>query len=147
MKSVSRMELFLFFFLGAVLFGGALCLVELHCRTRLLFVAHEHELDIARRLQDDQAELLMKVRRAALPGSIAENAAELGLAGAAGGNTYTLIEKPDGTMAFSQESSRRLAEAEAAEREKAEKKEAELAAQKEAREAKAKKSAGKGKAP
>lgn len=140
MRSVSRMELFWAALLGIALFASAICLVELQYRTRVLFVEHEHEADLTRRLLDDQAELLMKVRRAALPGEIAEGAAALGLEGATGDTTVTLVALPSGAMALSDETKARIAAADAAEAErraKAEAKEKAAAARAAAREKKA----------
>lgn len=69
MRPVTRAELLWTAVLGIVLVGSAFCLVDLHFQMRQLFVAHEHEMDVHRRLLDDQAELEMKVRRASLPGA------------------------------------------------------------------------------
>ena len=74
MRPVTRAELLWTVVLGIVLVGSAFCLVDLHFQMRQLFVAHEHEMDVHRRLLDDQAELEMKVRRASLPGSICGHA-------------------------------------------------------------------------
>ena len=128
MRSVSKVELGLVAVLGAVLFTSALALVEIHYRTRLLFVAQERAVDLERRLLDDQAELQMKVRRAALPGTISAGAAMMGLEGATGNNTYTLVEEPDGRIAFSRETQARLEEAEAYAAQEAAKKAAKAAA-------------------
>ena len=84
MRPVTRAELLWTAVLGIVLVGSAFCLVDLHFQMRQLFVAHEHEMDVHRRLLDDQAELEMKVRRASLPGSISAGAAMLDLSGATG---------------------------------------------------------------
>ena len=119
MRSVSRVQLAAVFILGLILFASALALVELHYRSRLLFVAHEHEVGIARRLLDDQADLQMKVHRAALPGTISAGAAMLGLEGASGANTYTLVETPSGDIEFAEETKVRVERAEAIERERA----------------------------
>lgn len=143
MRRISRMELFWAALLGLVLFASALCLVELQYRTRVLFVEHEHEVDLMRRLLDDQAELQMKVRRAALPGEIAEGAAELDLVGATGDTTVTLVEQPSGAMALSEETKARIAAADAAEAERRAKAE-EKAAQRAARAARAKKAGAAG---
>ena len=96
MRPVTRAELLWTVVLGIVLVGSAFCLVDLHFQMRQLFVAHEHEMDVHRRLLDDQAELEMKVRRASLPGSISAGAAMLDLSGATGADTVTLVEAPDG---------------------------------------------------
>ena len=90
MRPVTRAELLWTVVLGIVLVGSAFCLVDLHFQMRQLFVAHEHEMDVHRRLLDDQAELEMKVRRASLPGSISAGAAMLDLSGATGADTVTL---------------------------------------------------------
>lgn len=95
MRPVTRAELLWTVVLGIVLVGSAFCLVDLHFQMRQLFVAHEHEMDVHRRLLDDQAELEMKVRRASLPGSISAGAAMLDLSGATGADTVTLVEEPE----------------------------------------------------
>ena len=64
MRPATRGELFAVLVLGMLLFASAVALVEVQYRTRLLFVEHEHEVDVTRRLMDDEAELLMQVRRA-----------------------------------------------------------------------------------
>lgn len=119
MRSVSRAELIAVFLLGIILFASAIALVELHYRSRLLFVEHEHEVGIARRLLDDQAELQMKVRRAALPGTISASAQMMGLEGATGAVTYTLVADAQGRIDFAEETKARVERAEALEREKA----------------------------
>ena len=136
MRSVSRAELIAVFLLGIILFASAIALVELHYRSRLLFVEHEHEVGIARRLLDDQAELQMKVRRAALPGTISAGAQMkvrraalpgtisagaqmMGLEGATGAVTYTLVADAQGRIDFAEETKARVERAEALEREKA----------------------------
>lgn len=108
MRPVTRAELLWTAVLGIVLVGSAFCLVDLHFQMRQLFVAHEHEMDVHRRLLDDQAELEMKVRRASLPGSISAGAAMLDLSGATGADTVTLVEAPDGRIAFLPEVRREL---------------------------------------
>ena len=119
MRSVSRAELIAVFLLGIILFASAIALVELHYRSRLLFVEHEHEVGIARRLLDDQTELQMKVRRAALPGTISAGAQMMGLEGATGAVTYTLVADAQGRIDFAEETKARVERAEALEREKA----------------------------
>ena len=119
MRSVSRAELIAVFLLGIILFASAIALVELHYRSRLLSVEHEHEVGIARRLLDDQAELQMKVRRAALPGTISAGAQMMGLEGATGAVTYTLVADAQGRIDFAEETKARVERAEALEREKA----------------------------
>lgn len=119
MRSVSRAELIAVFLLGIILFASAIALVELHYRSRLLFVEHEHEVGIARRLLDDQSELQMKVRRAALPGTISAGAQMMGLEGATGAVTYTLVADAQGRIDFAEETKARVERAEALEREKA----------------------------
>ena len=119
MRSVSRAELIAVFLLGIILFASAIALVELHYRSRLLFVEHEHEVGIARRLLDDQAELQMKVRRAALPGTISAGAQMMGLEGATGAVTYTLVADAQGRIDFAEATEARVERAEALEREKA----------------------------
>jgi|GEM_PF-162387 len=114
MRPVTRAELLWTVVLGIVLVGSAFCLVDLHFQMRQLFVAHEHEMDVHRRLLDDQAELEMKVRRASLPGSISAGAAMLDLSGATGADTVTvrsvpeLVEAPDGRIDFLPEVRREL---------------------------------------
>ena len=100
MKSVSRTELVWAVALGLALFASALVLVDLHWRARQLFVAHEHEADVHRRLLDAQANLEMQVRRASLAGNIGAGASMLDLAGATGIDTVTLVESPDGRIDF-----------------------------------------------
>ena len=100
MKSVSRTELVWAIALGFALFASALVLVDLHWQARQLFVAHEHEADVHRRLLDDQANLEMQVRRASLAGNIGAGASMLDLAGATGVDTVTLVESPDGRIDF-----------------------------------------------
>ena len=119
MRSVSRAELIAVFLLCIILFASAIALVELHYRSLLLFVEHEHEVGIARRLLDDQAELQMKVRRAALPGTISAGAQMMGLEGATGAVTYTLVADAQGRIDFAEETKARVERAEALEREKA----------------------------
>lgn len=109
MKEASPFERVLVISLGAVLLASAVASVELHLRTRGVFTAHEREVAMTRRLSDDRAELLMKVHRASLPGSIASGAQELGLKGATGANTVTIVEKDDGSMVWSAETLARLA--------------------------------------
>ena len=50
MRPVTRAELLWTVVLGIVLVGSAFCLVDLHFQMRQLFVAHEHEMDVHRRL-------------------------------------------------------------------------------------------------
>lgn len=109
MKSPSLFERILVVSLGAALLVSAVASVELHHRTRKVFAAHEREVALTRRLSDDRSELLMKVHRASLPGNIASGAAELGLSGATGANTVTIVEEEDGRMAWSEETLARLA--------------------------------------
>ena len=99
MRPVTRAELLWTVVLGIVLVGSAFCLVDLHFQMRQLFVAHEHEMDVHRRLLDDQAEL---------PGSISAGAAMLDLSGATGADTVTLVEAPDGRIDFLPEVRREL---------------------------------------
>ena len=53
--------------------------------------AHARAVDVGRRLADDEAHLLLKVRKASLPGSIADGAGALGLEVARGENTVNLV--------------------------------------------------------
>ena len=110
MKSVARAEIIWAAVLGVALFLSALGLVELHWQARQLFVAHEHEADVHRRLLDDQANLEMQVRRASLAGNIGAGAAMLDLAV----DTVTLVEAPDGGIDFLPELRRELDAARAA---------------------------------
>lgn len=128
MNRVSNMQIFWAMLLGATLLASAFSLVDLQYRTRRVFVEHERELDVARRLQDDRSELQMLVRRASLPGNIVEGAREMGLRGATGDNTVMLVLDADGRVTLSKETAARIeAEKSAAEeaarkaREKAEK--------------------------
>ena len=114
MKSVARAEIIWAAVLGVALFLSALGLVELRWQARQLFVAHEHEADVHRRLLDDQANLEMQVRRASLAGNIGAGAAMLDLAGATGVDTVTLVEAPDGGIDFLPELRRELDAAKAA---------------------------------
>lgn len=116
MKSVARAEIIWAAVLGAALFLSALGLVELHWQARQLFVAHEHEADVHRRLLDDQANLEMQVRRASLAGNIGAGAAMLDLAGATGVDTVTLVESPDGRIDFLPDLRRELDAVKASER-------------------------------
>ena len=98
MRQVARSELIWAVLLGAALFASAVALVELHCRARQLYIDHEREVDVHRRLLDEQADLEMKVRRASLAGNIAAGASMLGLEGATGADTVTLVERADGSI-------------------------------------------------
>lgn len=120
MTTPSMFERVLVVVLGAGLLANAVASVELHHRTRQTFTAHEREADLMRRLSDDRSELLMKVHRASLPGNIAAGAAELGLKGATGANTVTMVQEEDGRIVWSEETLARLAawNAEQAEKEK-----------------------------
>lgn len=120
MTAPSAFERGLVVVLGLVLLASAFASVELHHRTRQTFTAHEREADLMRRLSDDRSELLMKVHRASLAGNITQGAAELGLKGATGAETVTMVEEPDGRIVWSRETEARLAawRAEQAEREK-----------------------------
>lgn len=91
MRQVSVLELVLIAVLGIVLLILAFTQVNVQYRARTLFVEHERAVDVGRRLADDQADLLLRVRRASLPGSIAEGAAKLGLETARGENTVNLV--------------------------------------------------------
>ena len=84
MRQVSKMDLVVVAVLGLVLFALAITLVNVQYRARTLFVEHERAVDVGRRLADDEAHLLLKVRKASLPGSIADGAGALGLVGACG---------------------------------------------------------------
>ena len=122
--STTRGELFAVLVLGMLLFASAVALVEVQYRTRLLFVEHEHEVDVTRRLMDDEAELLMQVRRASLPGSISAQAEALGMRGATGDDTITLVERGAGRIEYSSDTQRRMAAAEAEEAQRAQKEKA-----------------------
>lgn len=91
MRQVNLFELCLVCVLGIILFVMAITLVNVQYRARTLFVEHERAVDVGRRLADDQADLLLKVRKAALPGSISEGAKGLGLEVARGENTVNLV--------------------------------------------------------
>lgn len=91
MRQVNLFELCLVCVLGIILFVMAITLVNVQYRARTLFVEHERAVDVGRRLADDQADLLLKVRKAALPGSISEGAKGLGLEVAHGENTVNLV--------------------------------------------------------
>lgn len=108
MRQVSRSELFWAIVLGVALFASGIALIELHSRARLIYIAHERELDVQRRLLDEQADLEMKVRRVSLAGSIGAGAAMLGLEDATGADTVTLVEHADGTIGLTEELRREL---------------------------------------
>lgn len=91
MRQVSKMDLVVVAVLGLVLFALAITLVNVQYRARTLFVEHERAVDVGRRLADDEAHLLLKVRKASLPGSIADGAGALGLEVARGENTVNLV--------------------------------------------------------
>ena len=91
MRQVNGLELAVVFVLGIVLFSLAITLVNVQYRARTLFVEHERAVDIGRRLADDQADLLLRVRKASLPGSLADGAASLGMVSARGENTVNLV--------------------------------------------------------
>ena len=83
---------FFFLFLGVVVtLGIAVQLVHLRYEIRTLFVEHERAVEIGRRLADDQADLLLKIRRAALPSSITEGVKSIGLEDARGENTVNIV--------------------------------------------------------
>ncbi len=91
MRQVNNMDLAVVSVLGVVLFVLAMTLVNVQYRARTLFVEHERAVDVGRKLADDEANLLLKVRKASLPGSIAEGAGALGLEVARGENTVNLV--------------------------------------------------------
>ena len=91
MRQVNNMDLAVVSVLGVVLFVLAMTLVNVQYRARTLFVEHERAVDVGRKLADDEANLLLKVRKASLPGSIAEGADALGLEVARGENTVNLV--------------------------------------------------------
>ena len=62
MRQVSKMDLVVVAVLGLVLFALAITLVNVQYRARTLFVEHERAVDVGRRLADDEAHLLLKVR-------------------------------------------------------------------------------------
>lgn len=93
MRQVSKMDLVVVAVLGLVLFALAITLVNVQYRARTLFVEHERAVDVGRRLADDEAHLLLKVRKASLPGSIADGAGALGLEVARGENTVNLVDE------------------------------------------------------
>ena len=74
---------------GIALLAGSVMLVNERYRMRQLFVEHERAIDVERRLKDDQAELLMRVRRASLPSRISDSAA-FGLVPVDGAHTVIL---------------------------------------------------------
>ena len=75
---------------GLALLAGSVMLVNERYRMRQLFVEHERAIDVERRLKDDQAELLMRVRRASLPSRISDSAAAFGLVPVDGAHTVIL---------------------------------------------------------
>ena len=77
-----RMGIFQFIFMALgviVVLGLAVALVQQRYQIRTLFVEHERSVDIGRRLADDQADLLLRIRKAALPSAVAQGAEKLGL--------------------------------------------------------------------
>lgn len=83
---------FIFMMLGVIAtLSLAVVLVQQRYQIRTLFVEHERAVDVGRRLADDQADLLLKIRRAALPSSISQGAQALGLEEARGENTVSLV--------------------------------------------------------
>lgn len=108
MHSLSRTELVFTIGLGIFLAASAAWLVCLHFEARHLFIEHEREVDVHSRLLADQSELEMKVRRASLPANISIGAAMLGMAGATGESTVTLVEGTDGSVDFLPEIRREL---------------------------------------
>ena len=91
MRQVNNMDLAVVSVLGGGLFVLAMTLVNVQYLARTLFVEHERAVDVGRKLADDEANLLLKVRKASLPGSIAEGAGSLGLEVARGENTVNLV--------------------------------------------------------
>lgn len=90
-SKVSGLELFGLFTIGSILLGLSFLLVHQQYRARSLFIQHEQAQDVARRLADDEADLLLKVRRASLPGSIAGGAEKMKLVPATDENTVELV--------------------------------------------------------
>jgi cell division protein FtsL len=141
MRFLNFLELFFALVLGAVLFVMSLMLVNKQYEMRTLFVEHERAVDVGRRLGDDQADLLLKVRRASLPGSIAQGAAALGLVQAGNDNTINLVVDsskrveiaPDTAAAIREARESAEAEAKAKENEKAKAEDAKPAAREEGR--------------
>ncbi len=91
---MGRMGLLQFIFMMifvTVTLGLAVTLVHQRYEIRTLFVEHERAVDVSRRLSDDQADLLLKIRRAALPSAITQGAQELGLEEAKSENTVSLV--------------------------------------------------------
>lgn len=78
---------------GLALLAASVVLVNERYRMRELFIEHERAIDMERRLKDDQAELLMRVRRASLPGRISETAGAFGLVPADG--AHTIVIEPE----------------------------------------------------
>ena len=79
MRQVSKMDLVVVAVLGLVLFALAITLVNVQYWARTRFVEHERAVDVGRRLADDEAHQLLKVRKASLPGSIFFFVCALGL--------------------------------------------------------------------
>ena len=96
MISASRFGFFVSLTLSLILFLSCILLVDRQNRVRTVFLEHERAMKTERQLRDDQAELLMKVRAASLPGRIAQSASEFGLVPAVSENTYTLTVKENG---------------------------------------------------
>lgn len=108
MENISKREIWAIFFLGIVLTVSSFMMVELQDKTRRVFVAHEREVDMGRKLLDDQLELQMLVRKAALPSQIASGAKQIGLEGANGANTFTFVVSKNGKVAYSAQTKARL---------------------------------------
>ena len=91
---MKRMGLLQFLFLlglTILVVGLAVTLVNQRYEIRTLFVEHERAVDVGRRLSDDQADLLLRIRRAALPSNILQGADALGLDGAKSENTVSIV--------------------------------------------------------
>ena len=91
MRQVSKMDLVVGGVVGRVLFAFAFTLVTVLYWGRRLLLELLRAVDVGRRLADDEAHLLLKVRKASLPGSIADGAGALGLEVARGENTVNLV--------------------------------------------------------
>lgn len=79
--------------LTLLLLGMAFYLIAMQVAVRTVFIAHDNAVAQGKRLKEEQADLLMKIRRASLPGEIAQGAQALGLSVAKDDDTVSLVVK------------------------------------------------------
>ncbi len=77
--------------LTVLLMGMAAYLIAMQVEVRTIFIAHDNAIATGKRLKEEQADLLMKIRRASLPGEISQGAQALGLSVAKDDNTVSLV--------------------------------------------------------